>query len=132
MRNGRNSLYETIYEIVRKIPKGKVATYGQVARLCGLRQHARLVGYALHNLKPNSGVPWHRVINSKGMISFPKTAPAYQHQKDLLEEEGIVFKNEKVNLGTQGVAALLRESIVKRGLVTRRKKKRGPEETRPR
>jgi methylated-DNA-protein-cysteine methyltransferase related protein len=108
MAKAEKSLYETIYAMVKKIPKGKVATYGQIARLCGLREHARLVGYALHNLKPNSGVPWHRVINSKGMISLPKHAGAYERQKTLLEKEGIIFAGEKINLSKYAPATLKR------------------------
>ena len=99
------SLYQIIYNTVRKIPKGKVATYGEIARLCGLREHARLVGYALHNLKPNSGVPWHRVINSQGKISLPKDNGAYEFQKKLLESEGIVFVGDKIDLTKYGAGA---------------------------
>ena len=67
-----SDLYRRIFEAVNKIPHGKAATYGQIARLAGLGSHARLVGYALHNLPANSTVPWHRVINSNGKISLPK------------------------------------------------------------
>jgi methylated-DNA-protein-cysteine methyltransferase-like protein len=109
MAKAIKSLYETIYEMVRKIPKGKVATYGQIARLCGFRGHARLVGYALHNLKPNSGVPWHRVINSKGMISLPQNTGAYELQKRLLERENIVFTGEKVDLSKYAPVASKRK-----------------------
>ncbi len=121
MANAAKGLYEIIYEIVRKIPKGKVATYGQIARLCGLRGHARLVGYALHNLKPNSGIPWHRVINSKGMISLPKDSGAYDRQKYLLEKEGVIFRRDKLDLSKYGFSDS-----------SKSKKKRGPEEARPR
>ncbi|MFZ1082268.1 MAG: MGMT family protein, partial [Candidatus Kryptoniota bacterium] len=92
--------------MVKTIPKGRVASYGQIARLCDLGRQARLVGYALHNLKPNSRVPWHRVVNSKGTISFPKHTGAYKLQKTLLEKEGIVFKGGKIDLSKYGVAAL--------------------------
>lgn len=121
MAKKEKSLYGIIYEMIKKIPKGKVATYGQIARLCGFPEHARLVGYALHNLKPNSGVPWHRVINSKGMISLPKPTATYERQRELLEKEGVKFKNEKIDL-------------VKYGFSTSKKikQKRGPEEARPR
>jgi len=95
-------LYEIIYEMVKKIPKGQVATYGQIARMCGLREHARLVGYALHNLPPNSNVPWHRIINWKGMISLRRHTSGHERQKKLLEREGIVFKNGKIDLSKYG------------------------------
>jgi len=103
----RKGLYEIIYEMVKRIPKGKVATYGQIARLCGLREHARLVGYALHNLKPTSDVPWQRVINSKGMISLPSQTGAYERQKKLLEKEGVVFKKKKIDLAKYGAGPSL-------------------------
>ncbi len=105
MTESRGSAYEIIYKMVLQIPRGKVATYGEVARLCGFPAHARLVGYALHNLKPDSGVPWHRVINSKGMISLPRDSYAYQRQKKLLEKEGITFKKGQVDLTRFGFAA---------------------------
>jgi methylated-DNA-protein-cysteine methyltransferase-like protein len=66
--------------------------------MCGFPRHARLVGYALHTLPHGSDIPWHRVINSKGMISLPKRNDHYQKQKSLLEKEGIVFLKERVNL----------------------------------
>lgn len=99
--------------MVKTIPKGHVATYGQIANLCDLRGHARLVGYALHNLKPNSacstepsadvsGVPWHRVINSRGTISFPKHTNTYECQKRLLKKEGIIFIDDKIDLSKYG------------------------------
>ncbi len=66
----RSSNYERIYSVIRKIPSGKVATYGQIARLAGMPRHARQVGYALHVLPEKANVPWHRVISSKGEISL--------------------------------------------------------------
>jgi methylated-DNA-protein-cysteine methyltransferase-like protein len=78
-----------IYAAVRRIPRGRVATYGGIAELAGLEGHARQVGYALHDLPPNSGVPWHRVINAKGEIS-PRTAgDSHELQQMLLEAEGV-------------------------------------------
>jgi O-6-methylguanine DNA methyltransferase len=70
--------WERIYDVVRRIPKGRVATYGQVAALAGLPRHARQVGYALHVLPESSKVPWHRVINAKGEVSalHPGVGPA--------------------------------------------------------
>ncbi|HEX7829278.1 MAG TPA: methylated-DNA--[protein]-cysteine S-methyltransferase [Thermoanaerobaculia bacterium] len=83
--------YEVIWAMVRKVPRGRVATYGQIAELAGLDGHARQVGYALHNLPPRSNVPWHRVVNAKGEIS-PRTAgDSHELQKMLLEAEGIEF-----------------------------------------
>ncbi len=84
-----NRNYATIWRIVRRIPRGRVATYGQVAELADLEGHARQVGYALHNLPERSDVPWHRVINARGEIS-PRTAgDSHELQKMLLEAEGV-------------------------------------------
>ncbi len=80
-------LYARIFAVVRKIPRGRVACYGQIARLAGLGNHARLVGYALHALPPRSGVPWHRVLNARGRVSLPGSAA--QTQLQLLEREGV-------------------------------------------
>ena len=92
--------YERIYAVVRQIPRGKVATYGQVARLAGLAGHARQVGYALHALTGGEDVPWHRVINSLGTISFSPDRDNHDSlQRRLLEDEGVFFNREgKVNL----------------------------------
>ena len=59
-----------IYEVVKQIPEGSVATYGDIANLAGLPRHARLVGYSLHALPDNSDVPWYRVVNSQGQLSL--------------------------------------------------------------
>ena len=83
--------YARIYTIVRQIPDGQVATYGQVAALAGFPGHARQVGYALHALPAGSDVPWQRVINARGEVS-PRSEGGWEHyQRHLLEEEGIVF-----------------------------------------
>ena len=83
------STYEMIYAIVKLIPRGRVATYGQVAKLAKLDGHARQVGYALNALSTDTRIPWHRVINAKGEIS-PRIDPECEHrQRRLLEREGI-------------------------------------------
>lgn len=87
---GRSESYLRIYEVVRRIPRGRVATYGQVAELAGLGDHARQVGYALHALKDDS-VPWHRVINARGRISVRHEPGLERWQRELLENEGVVF-----------------------------------------
>ena len=82
--------YERIYAVVRKIPKGRVTTYGTVARLAGLAGQARLVGYALHALNGATGLPWHRVINAQGKLSLARGgAGAGLTQRRRLEREGI-------------------------------------------
>ena len=85
------SLRERIYEVVSRIPVGRVATYGQVAELAGMRGHARQVGYALHGLAAESAVPWHRVINARGEISPRSAGGPDPAQRAHLEAEGVVF-----------------------------------------
>jgi methylated-DNA-protein-cysteine methyltransferase-like protein len=83
--------YERIWAVVERVPRGKVATYGQVARLAGLAGHARQVGYALYSLPDAFNLPWQRVINSKGEVS-PRSMPgADAKQRALLEREGVRF-----------------------------------------
>jgi methylated-DNA-protein-cysteine methyltransferase-like protein len=84
-------LYNRIYKVVRNIPKGRVATYGQVAALAGMPGQARLVGYALHALPEGHDVPWHRVINAKGRISLRTSGGWGGYQRHLLETEGVTF-----------------------------------------
>lgn len=81
-----------IYEVVRRIPRGKVSTYGEVARLAGLPGHARQVGYALAALPSGSGVPWQRVVNARGRISFPVGSELAELQRGLLQHEGVQFE----------------------------------------
>jgi methylated-DNA-protein-cysteine methyltransferase-like protein len=82
-------LHRRILDIVARIPRGRIATYGQVARLAGLPGHARLVGYALHALPARTSIPWQRVVNAQGAISTPPGHDA--RQRRLLEREGVRF-----------------------------------------
>jgi methylated-DNA-protein-cysteine methyltransferase-like protein len=82
---------EEIYAVVRRIPRGRVATYGQIAELAGLPGHARQVGYALAALPPGTAVPWQRVINAAGMVSRRKMPGEELSQRQLLEKEGVKF-----------------------------------------
>jgi methylated-DNA-protein-cysteine methyltransferase-like protein len=83
--------YQRIYAVVRRIPKGRVATYGQVASLAGLAGHARQVGYALHALPDGTSVPWHRVVNASGGISRRSMPGGELVQRQLLEREGVLL-----------------------------------------
>ncbi len=84
--------YRRIYSVVLRIPRGRVATYGQVAVLAGMQGRARLVGYALHALRDGSGIPWHRVINARGEISARSDAgPIDAVQRLRLERERVRF-----------------------------------------
>ena len=97
---GRNA---RVYAVVRRIPRGRVATYGQVAKLAGLGDAARQVGYALSGLPSHSSVPWHRVINAQGTISARKHLGPDLEQRILLEREGVHFDARgRVALGTFG------------------------------
>jgi methylated-DNA-protein-cysteine methyltransferase-like protein len=80
-----------IWSVVRKIPRGRVATYGQIAELAGIAGHARQVGYALAALPQGSSVPWHRVVNSFGEISARRGGDSHELQRKLLEAEGVEF-----------------------------------------
>ncbi|MEO1093416.1 MAG: MGMT family protein [Cyanobacteria bacterium J06638_28] len=94
--------YDLIYAVVRQIPYGQVATYGQVAELAGLIGKPRLVGYALYRITEADEVPWHRVINAKGEVSkSPHRNGSDYLQQSLLEDEGIEFNAVgKVDLST--------------------------------
>ena len=97
---------QRIYAAVRRIPRGRVATYGQVAELAGLEGQARQVGYALHALPARSNVPWHRVINARGEISLRRGSDAHELQRMLLEGEGIEFDEQRrVDLEKFGIRA---------------------------
>ena len=84
--------FDQVYQVVRCIPSGCVATYGQIARLLGQPHAARTVGWALQALPEGSGVPWQRVVNAAGRISLPSPQGAAE-QRRLLEAEGVVFSS---------------------------------------
>ena len=76
---------------MRRIPRGRVATYGQIAGLARIGPHPRVVGYALHALPAASDVPWHRVVNAAGRVSLRSSPGADALQRALLEREGVRF-----------------------------------------
>ena len=95
MPANHESRYQTIHAVVQRIPSGRVATYGQVARLAGFRGCARQVGYALHALADSSDVPWHRVVNAQGRISRRLDAgPSAMIQRLKLDAEGVEFDEQ--------------------------------------
>jgi methylated-DNA-protein-cysteine methyltransferase related protein len=100
LKTQHKPLYEAIYGLVKQIPRGQVATYGQIAEILGLYGRARQVGYALFQVAPGSDVPWHRVVNAQGKISrSPMRQGNDDLQRILLEREGIAFDpQEKLNL----------------------------------
>ncbi len=88
------AIYELVWAAVKRIPRGKVATYGQIAALAGMPRHARQAGYALSALPANKRIPWHRVINAQGRISLRLKhwdSATDELQRILLEDEGVVF-----------------------------------------
>ena len=88
-----------ITAVIVQIPPGKVATYGQIAKLAGLPKHARLVGYVLKHLAPGHVLPWHRVLNAQGKISLSKINTYGENIQALkLMQEGVVVLNNKVSL----------------------------------
>ncbi|HEX5409991.1 MAG TPA: MGMT family protein [Gemmatimonadaceae bacterium] len=108
----RSDSHRRILAVVRRIPRGRVATYGQVALLAGLPRHARLVGYALHALQPDSAVPWHRVINAQGRVS-PRAgqSAAETTQRIRLAAEGVRFDaSGRTSLKRYGWRATARRS----------------------
>ena len=85
-------LYRAIHAVVRRIPRGKVATYGQVATLAGYAHAPRLAGYALHGLPEGSPLPWHRVLGAGGRLTLAKLSPhGALTQRMRLEKEGVRF-----------------------------------------
>ncbi len=94
----RNETRTIILQILGSIPKGKVATYGQVAKLAGVPRHARYVGTILRNLPHGSSIPWHRVLNGKGESSFPEGSERWLLQRQKLEQEGITIIGNKIQL----------------------------------
>lgn len=93
------SAYTKIYRVVKAIPYGRVATYGQVADLAGLIGKPRVVGYALYRVTVNHDIPWHRVINAKGEVSRSSLRDGNDDlQQLLLEQEGITFVKGRIDL----------------------------------
>src|SRR5262245_58491928 len=89
---------EKIRRIVSRIPRGRVATYGQIARLAGIPRQARRVGYALRTLPEGTAIPWQRVVNASGEISKRGDPATESLQAQLLRLEGVVFRRGKISL----------------------------------
>ncbi len=89
-----------VIEVIKKIPKGRVVSYGLIARMAGNPRAARQVVRTLHSSSEKEDLPWHRVVNAKGCISLPKGA-GYEIQKGLLLEEGVEFGiDDKIDMKT--------------------------------
>lgn len=94
----RNEMRRAFYSFIAQIPRGRVATYGQIAQLAGYPGRARQVGYALAGMPDGLDLPWHRVINAQGRVS-PRTASEFHRmQRDMLVAEGVPFCEGRVDL----------------------------------
>lgn len=110
-RQPPDAFMERAKKVLKKIPKGKVATYGQVAALAGNPKAARQVVRLLHSSSDKDKLPWHRVINSKGGISL-SGGQGYELQKAMLKAEGVRFKlNDLVDLTVYGWSPTLRKTL---------------------
>lgn len=101
-----DGVFERIYAVVRRIPRGKVATYGQIARLAGNPRWARAVGYALHVNPDPAGIPCYRVVNRQGRLAPAFAFGGEQVQRLLLERDGVAFLED----GTVDLARFLWEA----------------------
>ena len=97
----------SVCKVIRGIPRGHVLTYGEVARLAGPGGSARRVSMAMRYAPAGTKLPWHRVINAQGKISFPESSAEYREQKEKLEGEGVKFRNGSVNLDRYGYQGAL-------------------------
>lgn len=88
-----NQYRERVYRIVRRIPRGKVMTYGQIAEILGEGYTPRTVGFVMHGADEQS-TPWHRVINAKGACSTPRVLLPPDKQQRMLESEGVLFDSQ--------------------------------------
>ncbi|MEJ2514879.1 MAG: MGMT family protein [Gammaproteobacteria bacterium] len=100
-----------VLAVVRSIPSGRVATYGQVAREAGLGRRARFVGRVMARLGGSSGVPWHRVVRAGGEIAFAPGSEEYRKQRALLESEGVTFQGRRIDMLRCGWQASLDELL---------------------
>ena len=92
-----SSFSKRVIEIIKKIPAGKVATYGQIANLAGNNKAARQISRILHSSSEKYDLPWHRVINSQGKISL-RSGDGFEMQKAMLESEGIQVIADRIDL----------------------------------
>lgn len=109
----KTSTFELIYDVVKQIPKGSVATYGQVASLAGNKRWARVVGYALHANPDPEHIPCHRVVNREGAVSEAFAFGGGNRQAELLREEGVEVTDKKVDLGKYQWKRMMMEMLEK-------------------
>jgi len=95
-RHEDNPALQTIWDVVARIPRGRVSTYGEVAREAGLPGRARQVGYALKHVPKGLDLPWHRVVGAGGKIAFPPGTKPHREQARRLRAEGVTVENGRV------------------------------------
>jgi methylated-DNA-protein-cysteine methyltransferase-like protein len=88
---------QALWDAICRIPRGRVSTYGEVARAAGLPGRARLAGFALKTAPADSNLPWHRVVSAGGHIAFPNSSAQHREQARRLRAEGVVLKNGRVD-----------------------------------
>jgi len=98
---------QNVWQVVRGIPRGHVLTYGDVARLAGMSRAARRVSQAMRRAPRGMKLPWHRVVNAQGRISFPPDSSGYRQQQERLQEEGVVFIEGRIDLDRYGYRGAL-------------------------
>lgn len=98
---------KSVWQVVEDIPRGHVLTYGEVARLAGMSRAARRVSQAMRRAPRARKLPWHRVVNAAGKISFPVDSEGYRQQKKRLECEGVVFVKGRIDLERHGYKGAL-------------------------
>lgn len=96
MKIDRTNIFDLVYQVVRLIPQGKVTSYGAIAKCIGLKSGARMVGYAMSAAHQVPDLPAHRVVNSQGLLTGKHHFGSPNQMQRLLEEEGLVIKNDKV------------------------------------
>jgi methylated-DNA-protein-cysteine methyltransferase related protein len=90
--------FQKVWDVIEGIPSGCVLNYGEIARLAGYPGKARMVGMALGRAPKKRKLPWHRVVNAQGRISFPEGSERAKRQRRLLEDEGVVFVDDSIDL----------------------------------
>lgn len=100
--DSNQSKQAAVWQVINAIPRGRVASYGQVARLAGLGRAARFVGRTLKQLPPDTQLPWHRVIRSDGHLGLPIESEGFKRQKERLAEEGVNMIGSRVSMRHYG------------------------------
>lgn len=91
-------VYERIWAVIQRVPKGRVATYGQIAAEAGFAKRPRLTAQALRHAPDRLRLPWFRIINAQGKIAIPKGSRGHAEQRRRLEAEGVEFTRERIDL----------------------------------